>query len=466
MNTLIGEHMKLKKLVEVGVLIPGIYSGKVGNITYTPISTKEYIQRIKTGSIQGLSYNTRTMGRGIFTLNNTGKIINFKGVDSHLSNNDSIAVQNTKGDIQNINDQDSYGINLITFIDTNKNKTNEKRYELRTKGASQYQNLLYEKTKRDEIEQRDTKGLVKLPEFDIPTPLSKEMCERFALPRVIPVTDEYLRSINPDSYAGDCLEQLKKLNISFSSRNQLWQEFFKEFHPEKLQDPLLLRTIQKEDSTYSLGVIFGQTTRKLDNPFRIMELKHYLDKENIEAVRALIDYSSSRCEGDLLEEYSKTAAKNVAGFMNLDLAINNFEHRQDYPLSGEICDDAFDDISKSIHTSNPNHDDYHKRLRYNNQVYIFATNMKIIEDAYKMLGKEVPKNYQETFLETFYDSLNNKENFKNCFRNENPMKDLERFNNATKNFEGMEEYLIGLRPKAVKVYKSKNLRINDSHDER
>ena len=92
MNTLIGEHMKLKKLVEVGVLIPGIYSGKVGNITYTPISTKEYIQRLKTGSIQGLSYNTRTMGRGIFTLNNTGKIINFKGVDSHLSNNDSIAV--------------------------------------------------------------------------------------------------------------------------------------------------------------------------------------------------------------------------------------------------------------------------------------------------------------------------------------------------------------------------------------
>ena len=465
MSNLLEEHKKLKKLVETGVLIPGIYTGNVGNMRYTPLSQAEYIKRINSGCIQGLSYNTKTMGRGIFTINDNGKIINFKGVDSQLRNEDSIAVQSTEATIENVNAQDSYGINIIYFIDrNNKNPNGTLRLEFRTKGASQYQNLLVEKIKRDDIQRRDTKGLIKLPDFDMPKPLSSEMCEEFLLPRVCAMTDEFLASIEPGSYAEYCITELAKQNISITHRNQLWQEYFQEFYPEKLQDTELLLTIQKEDQTYGLGAIFAQTTRKLDNPFRIMELNEYIKNGDIEAVRAIIEYSSTKCDGELLEEYSRTAAKNVAGFMNLNLAINNFEHRQDYPLSGEICDDAYDDVGASLRTLNPKPLDHFNRLKFYNQIYLFATNMKVIEDAYTMLGKEIPQNYQETFLETFYEALDNKTNFKSCFRNENPMEQISRLPNAEKNFNGMEHYLMDLRKRAIKVYINTQKKINDTNN--
>lgn len=474
MDNLIEEHAKLKKLVETGVLIPGIYTGNIGNIKYTPISQEEYLERISKGYIQGLGYNTRTMGRGIFTLNNSGKIINFKGVDSHLENKDSLAVQTTEATIDNLTAQNSYGINIIHFVDrNNKNPDGKLRLEFRIKGASQYQNLLVEKLKRDDIQQRDSKKLVKLPDFDIPKPLSDKMCETYSLPRVLEITDEFLGSIEPGSYAEYCLIELKKQNIDLTHRNQLWQEYFEEYYPEKLQDVNLLATIQKEDQTYGLGAIFAQTTRKLDNPFRIMELQEYIKNNDSEAVRAIIEYSQSKCGGELLEDYAKISAKNAAGFMNLNLSINNFEHRQDYPLSGEICDDAYDDVTNSITTSNPNPQDHFNRLKFYNQVYLFASNIKVIEDAYRMLGKEIPQNYQVTFLETFYESLDDNTNFKLCFRNENPMEQLSLFNNAGKNFSGMEDYVTDLRQKAVEVYKSKQAILqnkttdtNDDNDER
>ena len=45
------------------------------------------------------------------------------------------------------------------------------------------------------------------------------------------------------------------------------------------------------------------------------------------------------------------------------------------------------------------------------QVYFFATNMKVIEDAYTFIGREAPDNYKKHFAETFYDSLEDKANF-------------------------------------------------------
>ena len=93
-----------------------------------------------------------------------------------------------------------------------------------------------------------------------------------------------------------------------------------------------------------------------------------------------------------------------------------------------------------------------------------------IEDAYQMLGIEIPQNYKETFLETFYESLDNKTNFELCFRKENPMEQISHFNNGEKNFNGMESFLIDLRKKAIEVYKNKHLntqnKTNNTNDER
>lgn len=64
--------------------------------------------------------------------------------------------------------------------------------------------------------------------------------------------------------------------------------------------------------------------------------------------------------------------------------------------------------------------------------------MKIIENAYKLIGKEIPKGYQESFIETFYEALDNKENFKMCFKSPNPMGEI-KYKTKTKKFENLRE---------------------------
>ena len=453
------KHYAMKKLVELGIVIPGIFDGTVGNITYIPISIEEFVKRIENEDIEDLSYNTRTMGRGIFTFDENGKLINYKGVDSKLKVSDSIAVASTEGKIECINGKESYGINVIRFTDTRLGQESQNRLEFRIKGASPYQDLLFEKAMRDYIAKKDRHRLVKLPKISLPTALSKEMCERFDLPRVIETSEDFMKNIDVKSYAGDCLSKMRENGISFETRNQLWREYFSQYHPDKLGDEQLMKVVDREDSTYELGATFGQTSRELENPFRIMELQYYLRRNDIEALNAILEYSSKTQEHkDVLSNYADVASKNAAGFMNLKLAFNNFEHRQDYPISGEICDDAFDDISDSLYKVSPSREDVFKRMQYYSQIYIFATNMKIIEDAYKLTGKEIPSNYKKHFVETFYDSLEDKANFKLCFQNENPMSDISHFNNAEKNFNGMELYMQDIRQIAFEVYNEKNVR--------
>jgi len=221
-----------------------------------------------------------------------------------------------------------------------------------------------------------------------------------------------------------------------------------------------MQVIKKEDSTYGLGAIFGQSSRILENPFRIIELQYYLRHNDIDAINAILEYSS-QSNSDILFNYADVASKNAAGFMNLKLAFNNFEHRQDYPLSGEICDDAFDDVSDNLYRINPSREDTYKRMQYYSQVYIFATNMKIIEDAYRLAGKEVPSDYKKHFVETFYDSLEDKANFRLCFQNSDPMSDIRYFKNAESNFNGMDSYMQEIRQIAIEVYQEKNATRND-----
>ena len=465
MENVVNEHIAMRRLVELGVVIPGVFDGTVGNITYSPISIEEYIRRIETGAIQGLSYNTRTMGRGIFTFDENGRIVNYKGVDSKLEHSKSIAVASTEGEIETINNQESYGINIMHFVDRSLGETHGKsRLEFRVKGASQYQNLLYEKLKRDFIEKKDKRRLIKLPQLEFPTPLSEEMCERLDLPRLIDVTYDFLSTIDEQSYAGYCLSQMIQNGIPYAKRNQLWREYFEERHSEKLADEQLMQVVEREDSTYGLGATFGQSTRALGNPFRIMELEYFLKQNDVEALDAILDYTTKSPE-DFMKNYAIISGQNAAGFINLKLAINNFEHRQDFPLSGEICDDAFDDVSKHIGAQEPTREDNYKKVQYYYQMYIFATNMKILEDSFKVTGKEIPSDYKRQFVETFYDSLEDKENFKMCFRDPEPMAMIKMFNNAEKNFAGMVEYMHEIREIAVDVYKERTEKSNESNDE-
>ena len=458
-------HLSMKKLIELGIVIPGRFSGTPGNITYMPISIEEYMKALENGDTQNLAYNTRTMGRGIFTIGSNGEILNYKGVDSKLKNEDSIAVSSTEGTIETINEQDSYGIKVNHFIDRNSIQGSEKiRLEFRIKGASQYQNLLVEKLKNDDIRKRDSHRLIKLPQIDYPTPLSAEMCERFDLPRIVNVTDDFMAKLDPNSYAGYCLARMKQNGIPFEKRNELWKEYFESHHNEKINDKSLMEVVQKEDSTYGLGAIFAQTTRVLENPFRIMEVQYFLSNNNIEALNAILDFSVQG-NADFFRNYATISAKNAAGFINLKLAMNNFEHRQDYPLSGEICDDAYDDVSNNLYALNPSREDQFKKMQYYSQIFIFATNMKVLEDAFRLTGRAIPSDYKRLFVEKFYDSLEDKANFRLCFQNEDPMSTIKHFNNAEQNFRGMESFMQEIRQIAVDYFFEKNPQKNDSKNQ-
>ncbi len=456
--SLIDKHQQMIKLVKAGALIPGRYSGTPGNITYVPISIEEYLKLVESGDIQNLAYNTRTMGRGIFTIDESGKIINYKGVDSKLSIEDSIAVASTEGNIEYVNNEDSYMIMITNFVDR-KHGQQFQRSEFRIKGASPLQDLVFEKAMVDYIERNDKRGAVKLPKFDIPVPLDAKMCEKYDLPRVVETTEDFLTSINPKSYAGFCLSHMKKNGTSFEERNETWREYFEQHHPEWTKNDSLMQVADKEDSKYQLGATFGQAQRVLENPFRIMEVQYYLKHNNVEALNAILDYTT-KYKDNYFSDYAQIAGGNAAGFMNLKLAIENFEHRQDYPLSGEICDDAFDDVSSSLYVLRPTDEDRYKKLRFYSQAYVFATNLKVLEDAFLMTGRAVPKDYKRQFVETFYDSLNDKANFMQCFTDPNPMSNLKYIPNAEANFAGMESFMQEIFQIAQEINAEKNSRAN------
>ena len=89
-SMLLGQHKKMQKLVASNTILPGIFSEEYGVIVYTPISKQQYDDMIKSGNIEKLAYNTFSMGRGIYTVGESGEIINYKGVDSRDRNRKSI----------------------------------------------------------------------------------------------------------------------------------------------------------------------------------------------------------------------------------------------------------------------------------------------------------------------------------------------------------------------------------------
>ena len=250
---------------------------------------------------------------------------------------------------------------------------------------------------------------------------------------------------------------MKELGIPIDVKNQTWSEFFSNLTLEeydKIKDiPNLKDAIKKQDKEYELGATFGQSTRILETPFRIMDLAHFVDNKKVDAVQAILEQVSNKYDKEYLLYYAETMGKNLAGFMNLGLAYNNWAHRQDFSLSAEMCDDAYDDVNKNLEFSkNIDENDEHYKyimkdvITYYNQIYLFASNMKNIEDAYKITGKEIPQNYMEKFIDSFMENVEKKEEIlKNI--NEEGKRDFDETLDilggrvAKRNFEGYEKYI-------------------------
>lgn len=75
----------LSKLIELDEMIGGKISFEEGFATF---------QRVEKEELEALpeeqrAYATTAMGRAVFQLGQDGKIINYKGVDSHLDNSEA-----------------------------------------------------------------------------------------------------------------------------------------------------------------------------------------------------------------------------------------------------------------------------------------------------------------------------------------------------------------------------------------
>ena len=462
------EHFKMIELVENNCIIPGIFKEENKVKVYKPISKKEHREMLEKVNIDELAYNTFSMGRGIFTVNDRGDIVNYKGVDSKLKDEDNIVVGKINAKVYDVSKElekdkeQSYGITVVHFPNQGS--------EIRVRGGSQLQNLIEEMKKIREIKEKDKDNLIKFPQITEIKPFSNEFCKKVGLPTTTQITEEYINELKEKdvkerertngkfgNYALSCLKYMETIGQPLKTKNQTWKEYFESLPKEefeKIKDiPDLEKAISKQDKEYELGAIFGQSTRILESPFRISDLAFFTENSQIEGAKAILDYTNEKSEGEYITNYAKTMGKNLAGFMNLNLAYNNWGHRQDFALSAEICDDAYDDVTKCIEAFkniDKNDKNYKFIMRevgqYYTQIYLFASNMKVIEDAYKMVGKEVPKDYQEKFIDKFIDNLKNKEkilnNMKNYFdMNLDQMLNIFGGQDAIKNFKGYEEYV-------------------------
>ena len=72
----------IKKLIELGAIVGGRRKEVQGFTIFERVPSS----KLETVHEEELAFATTAMGRAIFTIDKTGKIINYKGVDSHLTN--------------------------------------------------------------------------------------------------------------------------------------------------------------------------------------------------------------------------------------------------------------------------------------------------------------------------------------------------------------------------------------------
>lgn len=413
-------------LVKSNAIMPGTISKVDGVIVYEPIETiEEYINLLKEGK-KLIGYHTHSMGRGIFVVNEDGSIINYKGVDSHLKQEESYPVLFTKrasehgkkGDAYEVTKMPSYGV----FISADRLST-----EFRIQGASEIQNLINEKDKIDSLRALDIDHLMKLESDGEVIPFTDEFCEKYQLPRRVPLTKEYVDELKKEekNYTVYVLDYMEKHGMDTSYRYELMSEYFDEnflLDKDIVPDENFDAAIKHHDSVYQLGGAFGQMARKLDGPFRVLDIEYLLTKpdrseKDIKEIDSIITYLENKYDNYLIE-YAKWSARNVAGLMNHEHVYHNYMHRQDFSLTGELCDDAFDDISKElselkqIDPTNANFKEYYyKKIQYIFQFYYLGSNLQVLENAYSLTGRKIPDNLTEIFITEFINNIKNTKNF-------------------------------------------------------
>ena len=440
-------NKQLSTLIELGKMVGGRISFDQGFAVFERLS-KEELEKLPE---EERAYATNNMGRAVFQLGENGKIINYKGVDSHLGNDEigliekvgAIPITFTNNGENPINT--NYPLNLVLFLD----KDGKPSADIRFRGGSPLEDL--------EIEGLTNllkQGLgIKQPEILDIREFSEYFLEKQGLPRYVDGSfDEFNSEYESEDIARkSCLKAVfgkhyREQNVS-GKRPETLAEVLKRMGIE--ENPQIQKFLQEHnltikdfsdyvDSVYSRGQRYGQMIRTIESPFRIADFEVLLDDEkNLPAIEAMVKLTEEMHPNRVPFEnyFAKTLGKNLGNMMNNGWECENFSHRQDYCITGEMCDDSYVYVPKEIEKldsleelgilefNNSSSEDEIKdankmmgqakagktnfRLKYFTQIYSLATNIKVLQNEMKMRGKsqEEIDSVLTDFLDSFYQTV-------------------------------------------------------------
>lgn len=328
----------------------------------------------------------------------------------------ALAINYTKTGDNYVNS--TYPLNLVLFLNQGP--------DIRIRGASPLEDLEIE---ADVNSRMQGKG-IKLPKIKEVKEFSEEMLKKYGLPEYIEGSfDEftsdyeaediarksYLKAIMGESYKEDevigkrpetTAEYLKRIGVAEDSRVQ---EFLEKqgLTTQDFSDYV--------DRVYSRGQRYGQAVRELESPFRIADIEILLsDPKNLPAIEAIAGFTESMHPNRIPFEnyFAKQLGINLGNMMNNGWECENFSHRQDYSITGEMCDDSYEYAPKELELlsqydeTNPGRASAGRtniRLKYFTQIYLLSSNIKVLQDEMKMRGKT--KEEIDSVLTDFLDNF-------------------------------------------------------------
>lgn len=167
--------------------------------------------------------------------------------------------------------------------------------------------------------------------------------------------------------------------------------------------------IEYVDKSYSLGQRYGQAVRIMESPFRISDLEYYVENNDISAIQDIVEFTQETQGTEVAFEniFAKQMGTNIALMMNKGWMCENFVHRQDYSLTGEMCDDSYFSLIEKMKSAE-------KRIQQNNKKMeeIRRNNPDITDDKILETKEQVDKiKFEKSRLEKQIAELN--ENIEN-----------------------------------------------------
>lgn len=453
----------LSKLIELGKMVGGKISFDQGFVFFQRLN-KEELEKIPE---EERAYATTAMGRAIFQLGENGKIINYKGVDSHLDNSEAglmqkvgaVAVNYTRGNEDYVNS--SYPLNLVLFLNQGP--------DIRIRGASPLEDLEIE---ADINSRMQGKG-IKLPKIKSVREFPEDLLKKLGLPEYVDgsfsefTSDYEAEDVARKSYLKAIMQDRYKENQIQGKRPETVAEYLRRIDVTSnpiVQEFLTQKGLTTEDfsnyvdKTYSRGQRYGQAEREIESPFRIADFEILLsDPKNLPAIEAMVGFTESMHPDRVPFEnyYAKQLGINLGNMMNNGWECENFSHRQDYCITGEMCDDSYEyaprelELLSKYDSTQPGRANAGRtniRLKYFTQIYLLSSNIKVLQDEMKMRGKtqEEIDSVLTDFLDNFKETVDlEKASLKISDRPETARQALEIFARTPKDIAE----LLGFEPK-------------------